>query len=1091
MNNVLGATEVAINVFGGIDQSLAPSDLPQGLSADNLNCAFAPGSVQTRPPLRRSSTLPGTAQIIYAYSFTKPDGTNVLLQFTADGKMWANGSQIGTTAPGNRFKCISMFDKAWIAINDGDHGADVPLQFDGTNLDRVSQDGPGAPPTFAATQITSDSYPISTITQPVAEDGHGPWHFSYFLQSSGVGNSSTAGNNVTWYYADITAGASPDADLVAAWNTGKPVYLFLSYSTDNDSTFTFGPTTALVTGIGTGQPPGNPHTFAYFTITVSSNALTYHRGSDGSQMTTDYQRTLATVTTTVPVPDVVAGDQIDITAASVSNWDSVWPVQQTLNSGQMSITQTSVTSGIATYNYTMISGAPPVALQNVTVTGTLNDGGALNVTNQPIQTSTGGSSGSFTVAVSAPNASGAVETGSAITAGTQFAIEPALLTLGGNTSPIYGNSTGGDLVFAGSQAVVAPGTRLGVVFFITRSGYTTKPSPRATFTVPTNTNAIQVTNLPIGPSNVIARAVAFTGANGGNFFYLPVAPQLNGTVSGTSTVVNDNTTTSATFYFSDDSLLAGTAIDIPGNNLFRQVVLGPSLAMFPYAGRLFAWGERNKVQSFLNMGFEGGVTATAPNVPLGWTVTGTGTLTAGVYGLAWSPNAGALISQPAYQDENGVAILQGGTQYTFRCWTTSSVTATIASPSTGFTATATVTASGGYAQANFSAVLPASIPPDMQISFSGGLMDELELVYTQNPYLQTCRASYIDNSEAFDGVTGLIGPANDPHAIRTLYLRRDVLHMLTYGPDGSLYETQDTASGEPNTWLVSQLAAKCGSLSVWGDAQFEDWQVWASDTGLRIFDGGSVEKMSQEVQAWWNTFNPSATNLTVVANDPIARRIYIGACTGSSTSLNSLFVLDYRELNTAGAMANSSPLKIGFSGKMLTTDLTRKWSPWSVAANYFGVLNGKMTFCGGGSLNEAVCYTLLEGNFAGVDDDYGWFQSYYCPYFMLTAEEAQNLRLQAARKLFTFMTLNIFGMGQFQVTPLINLESNPGTPSRALNASASATYDIQIPWNFAADRASFKITSVQSSGVGGFLLSGLTVWLVDHPYSVVRGWNGA
>jgi hypothetical protein len=381
------------------------------------------------------------------------------------------------------------------------------------------------------------------------------------------------------------------------------------------------------------------------------------------------------------------------------------------------------------------------------------------------------------------------------------------------------------------------------------------------------------------------------------------------------------------------------------------------------------------------------------------------------------------------------------------------------------------------------------IPADYTLTITGtGTMDELEIIYTQNPYLQSARASYINNPEAFDGVTGLIGPANDPHAIRSMYLRRDVLHMLTYGPDGSLYDTQDTASGEPATWQVSQIAAKCGALSVWGDAQFEDWQVWASDSGLRIYDGGSVEKMSGELQDWWDSLNKAAWKYFVVANDSEMRRTYLGAATGSSTAINDCWVMDYRELNTSQAMANSSPLKIGFSGKMLTTDLTRKWSPWSLTFNHAGVINGVMTFCGGGSLRAAASYTLNEGNLSGFDQDYGPFDSYYCPYYMLTPEEAQQLRLNPNRKLFVFLTLNVSGRGKVQVTPLVN--GIAGRATRAVMLQQTIGFDLQFPINVSGDRASFKVEAVQVNGQAGFWLSGLTAALKDDPYAITRGWNG-
>ena len=63
-------------------------------------------------------------------------------------------------------------------------------------------------------------------------------------------------------------------------------------------------------------------------------------------------------------------------------------------------------------------------------------------------------------------------------------------------------------------------------FFITRNSYYTAPSPPVTFTAPTNVTGLAVTNIPIGPPNVVARVIAFTeagqnGVPGAYFKYLP------------------------------------------------------------------------------------------------------------------------------------------------------------------------------------------------------------------------------------------------------------------------------------------------------------------------------------------------------------------------------------------------------------------------------------------------------------------------------------------------------------------------------------------------------------------------------------------
>ena len=75
---------------------------------------------------------------------------------------------------------------------------------------------------------------------------------------------------------------------------------------------------------------------------------------------------------------------------------------------------------------------------------------------------------------------------------------------------------------------------------------------------------LYMANLPIGPSNVINRTIGFTvadGTNVGPFFYIP-ATSISAGISMTATVIDDNTTTTAFFNFTDEFLEAETATDM-------------------------------------------------------------------------------------------------------------------------------------------------------------------------------------------------------------------------------------------------------------------------------------------------------------------------------------------------------------------------------------------------------------------------------------------------------------------------------------------------------------------------------------------------
>ena len=355
------------------------------------------------------------------------------------------------------------------------------------------------------------------------------WTFAYGLQSVGPG-SNAPGNVITIYYSDQTLNPLPDEDLVNAFESGQPVYLYQILANAPVGMAT--PLTVQVTSVGFGRPPdpivGPRRPFWYYTYTVPTVAALWGSGDGGFGV--NYERSLATLTTTAPVPALEVGDQITVVGASVPAWDTQWTITQTPNSGEYTITSSMVVGGLATLGYAETGGTvvPPSAGQLVTITNTTNAGGALNVANATIVSSSGGASGTFTINVAVPDFPSVPEDGLATTAGTVFDFDPGVAVVGTSGNPIFGNSTGGSFVWAANQQFIANGTRQGTVFFITRNGYFTAPAVPVTFTTPENTVGISVSNLPIGPPNVIARGIAITeagqdGVPGANFFYIPNA----------------------------------------------------------------------------------------------------------------------------------------------------------------------------------------------------------------------------------------------------------------------------------------------------------------------------------------------------------------------------------------------------------------------------------------------------------------------------------------------------------------------------------------------------------------------------------------
>lgn len=639
--------------------------------------------------------------------------------------------------------------------------------------------------------------------------------------------------------------------------------------------------------------------------------------------------------------------------------------------------------------------------------------------------------------------------------------------------PGLGPGTVADSVTAGN---ISAGQHQVCVLFLTRQGYITAPSAPKAWTAMGGFK-VALTDIPIGPSNVIARIIAFTGAGGDNFFYIPVDLTLPVAIS--STVINDNTTTTLDLDFTDNALFAATAIDIDGNNLFAQVVLGPCLGFLSYDSRLFAWGERNKVQNLLNMGFDGGYYASAVNTPLGWTPSGTaGVLTQGEFGLGYQMSSGAILSQPAQLDAYGAQILKPLTKYRFRCriqpnsvTVAGNLTVRLAGTALACTAVLAVPSATAFVEAVFDVQTPRVIPADATLQLTatlGGvtdsiLLDECELIYDEQPYTNTIfRTSYVNNPEAFDGVTGVLGSADDPSPIRMAKIIRNTLFFLTAD------RLQETVSqvAEPSQWTVSEVATECGALSAIGVDSGEEWMVWASRSGLRIFDGGQPYKISQEIQPDWDTINWSNQQFIWVANDSVTRRIYVGLPTFTAGTPDIMLVLDYRELDTAGQVAGADSVRATFAGSMVAMELARKWTRWNLKLNRAAVLNRSVgsTMCFGAGNGQ----TLGSGNGFGrvyqldaakyTDDDYGQMFPYYTTYFMVNSDKESMLKLGSHRKLFQYISAYVTGIGNFLIMPYAESLSNPWPTPPVYQLGQGTTLDLEWGLNVTTTRCAFRLS---------------------------------
>ena len=157
---------------------------------------------------------------------------------------------------------------------------------------------------------------------------------------------------------------------------------------------------------------------------------------------------------------------------------------------------------------------------------------------------------------------------------------------------------------AGAAGLVTNGDHKVVVIFETRHGYRPAPSEFVEITVAGNTKIV-VSNIPLGPSWVVRRILAMTGAGGAIYFFV--------SDSSAGMIIDDNTTTTTTIDVADATLVAGTLV----TNLFRRIGLSEQAGMLSYGTRMVTWGGRHRIQ-VPNLDFDGGFDPANAGLPAGW-----------------------------------------------------------------------------------------------------------------------------------------------------------------------------------------------------------------------------------------------------------------------------------------------------------------------------------------------------------------------------------------------------------------------------------------------------------------------------------------
>lgn len=987
-------TPVVLDSFGGLVSAGRPDNLPEGASPRTNDTDFLIGRILQRPGTQSVyAGGPNNCDFngIVSANLDESDLTTLLLD--AIGNIWQEdvtnnpGVLAGTIIPpvpaGSFMKGVDADGTAYMAFSNLTQGTSQPMQYNGRWADRITQVGPGAAPVFTPSASGAVSAPITSITQPSANTG------TFVLSWSAGAGTTDAGNNVTIFYS-TSAQNTVLANAIAA---GYPVYVYVTGSLIGAENGTW-----QVTGLGFGPPPGSGTNYYYFTYTVAQSGT-----NNGSQTGVSWEISQATVVTSAAVPQLVNGGEVSLTGVSNPSWDGVFNLVGTLNSGAYTISQTQFTAGTpgtAVYTWSLVSGVAPTVGQMVTITNTLNADGILNVANAVITAVTGGTqTGTFSVAITGSTSyATVVEEGLATTAGTTFLIDPGAALAGSTQNPIFGAGSGGTLSVVGATIAntfpIGAGTRQGVVFFITRNGAVTKPSPPVIFTVPQGSNFITASQVPLGPANVVARGLAFTeagsnGIPGANFYTydVPVSFTLDGvTYTASALIIPDNVTTTANFTFSDQVLLAADEIDIPGNDYFNLIELGDPVWMFQYADRMLYGLCQTKIQNFLNLSFDGGPPSGVPlgwtefsaNVPSGTSVStttspswGNALLLANASGATW--NNGQVLYQDAYQDAYNVGIIQPNTAYSIRIIGRSLVSGNqkvefnLQSLSSGTWGTdyaiSLFTFNLGNLVTQTSLLTGATgipiIPSDLQLvvnvdSITAGAsveIDRIDIFPTNRPVdTTTIWCSYADKFESVDGVTGTLGVgADNAQPAQGAY---QLIEQLCVEKSGSISITQDSPNYEPNDWTVKTItgAGTLGPNSFdSSDTDGEEWALTANRSGVYYFNGGRSAPISREIQgaggssSVWEMIYWAAASKIWLRNDLVNRKFYIGvpmitpnfwlpdaSASATPNSPNVILMCNYSGCPSGEELEASAPVHVTMFGDLKALDMRRKWSIWQI-----------------------------------------------------------------------------------------------------------------------------------------------------------------
>ncbi len=647
------------------------------------------------------------------------------------------------------------------------------------------------------------------------------------------------------------------------------------------------------------------------------------------------------------------------------------------------------------------------------------------------------------------------------------------------------------------SGVISLGVHKMMMWFETKTGYWTKASPSFSWTAEGN-KSVQITNIPVGPDYVVARRFGFTISGGEEFYHLADSMRLG-----------DNTTTELLVDFTDTDLLAGTLVD----KQLRALQLPPEACVTSYGNRLIWVGERNRMQQWINLSFDGGFQAqTAEDVPHGWTLSNTGgsqETSDVIHGHAYkitgdgaAASVGTIFQSASVDAYNHLPLIESNRAYTVKArikrsagMVVGQLNIDLQSSSGGIDTNGLVLAAGTVTEeyqefeAELTAALP-TIPDDLLLRVFANLtptagefflVDEIEIWPSDtatNP--STVRVSDPDRPEFYDALTGLISVAeNNGESLRAVFVIRDILYFVK---ERSLWATRDDGLNPPSGWAVEEVSPTVGTFSPHGVGIGEDWVVIAGQEGAYFFDGGRPTKINNEIDGLWRGIHWKFSDRIWVIVDPEEQRFMIGvpqieAPPPIATEPNLIWMMDYQQ---------------GFGDPLDNNGKGRQWAPWRIPANSAAmvergdarILTAMYGSNGGvlGTTNPGELLTQPIGEAGGIStfrsDNGIVINSFYRTAFMSHTQFT-------GRQLFAYLTFYAHGTGTLKMTVFKPDETSSVIREFILALSARQDFERQI--NILSERVSFRFEVDEL--LDAFVMAKFVPWSKPSPWDFVRGTN--